>query len=94
MLSSIFGPKKPSFAKGRFVPITKGYNLDLRGDVSSSDLSTVSINRFSIQPTDFLGISPIPKVVVAEGDVVKLVMFCFMTRRDQKSCIVRRSVVK
>lgn len=71
MLSSIFGPKKPSFAKGRFVPITKGYNLDLRGDVSSSDLSTVSINRFSIQPTDFLGISPIPKVVVAEGDVVK-----------------------
>lgn len=71
MFSSIFGPKKPSYAKGgKFFPLTKGYNLDLAGNVSGDTITNIDVNRYSVKPTDYNGISPIPKVVVEVGDEV------------------------
>jgi Na+-transporting NADH:ubiquinone oxidoreductase subunit A len=73
-LREIFQPKLP---KGLDVPaenvtvLKKGYNMNLEGGVSSSDIHESNVSRFAIQPKNFLGLSPIPKVEVAVGDTVK-----------------------
>lgn len=70
-LSNFFGPKAPKYADNeKFHGLTKGYDLKLVGAPTSNDVSDAAVTRFAIQPPDFLGISPIPKVVVNVGDEV------------------------
>ena len=70
-LQKMFNPKTPSFAeKDRFHKLTKGHDILMVGGASGAP-STGKVNRFAVQPTNYRGIAPIPKMLVAEGDEVK-----------------------
>jgi Na+-transporting NADH:ubiquinone oxidoreductase subunit A len=47
-----------------------GYDLKLTGEASKT-FSNPQVSRFSVSPYDFKDISPIPKVLVNEGDSIK-----------------------
>ena len=73
-LREIFKPKLPA---GLDVPaeevtvLTKGYDINLEGGVLTNEIHDSGATRFAIQPPNFLGLSPIPKVEVVVGDTVK-----------------------
>jgi len=67
----LVGSKLPSYLKNERVIISKkGFDIPLEGQALKEKL-TVSVLRFAVNPTNFKGISPIPKVVVEVGDTVK-----------------------
>lgn len=71
IFSGLTGSKAPAFAdKSKFHNLKKGYDLKLVGAPASTDVEQVQVSRVAVQPQDFNGISPIPKVVVAVGDEV------------------------
>ncbi len=51
--------------------LSKGYDIKLVGAPVSNDIGNVTVHRYALRPTDFHGMSPIPKVVVEVGDEVK-----------------------
>ncbi|MCB0666502.1 MAG: Na(+)-translocating NADH-quinone reductase subunit A [Saprospiraceae bacterium] len=65
----VTGMKIPSYVKGHFTKLTRGHNLLLKGE-PSSELTEVSVSSCALQPGNFVAMSPIPKVVVNEGDEV------------------------
>ncbi|MFZ1705735.1 MAG: Na(+)-translocating NADH-quinone reductase subunit A [Saprospiraceae bacterium] len=74
----------PKFTDGfPFVKLKKGFDITLDGEPTKS-LDSPKVNRFAIQPTDFLGMSPIPKVTVEIGQNVKAgdVLFYDKKRED------------
>ena len=81
-LGSITAPKAPSFVKGKFHKLKKGFDIKLKGAASPSINSNARATRFSIQPPNFRGISPIPKVIVAEGDEVKAGEVIFFDKKN------------
>ncbi|WP_235296713.1 Na(+)-translocating NADH-quinone reductase subunit A [Portibacter marinus] len=67
-----FGPKKPAFVKDApYHRLTKGFNLNLAGKPKNV-LVEGNVKTFAIQPQNFNGMSPIPKVVVEVGDEVAI----------------------
>ncbi|MBK6566041.1 MAG: Na(+)-translocating NADH-quinone reductase subunit A [Saprospiraceae bacterium] len=63
--------QKPSFTTGeKFINLTKGFDIKLEGEAKKA-IETVQVNRFAIKPTDFRGMSPIPKIEVEIGQSVK-----------------------
>lgn len=67
----LIGDKLPSYLKNERVIISKkGFDIALEGLASIEKLE-IPILRFAVNPTNFKGISPIPKVVVEIGDTVK-----------------------
>jgi Na+-transporting NADH:ubiquinone oxidoreductase subunit A len=50
--------------------LKKGHDIKLAG-VPSKDIIKMGVSRFAISPYDFRGMSPIPKVTVEVGDIVK-----------------------
>lgn len=70
--SGVGKKRAPMFAKDAgFVYLDKGHDIKLVGKPQSGVITTGTASRYAIKPTDFLGISPIPKVVVAVGDEVQ-----------------------
>ena len=69
-IGELFGAKAPSYVDGNFHKLNKGFDIKLEGAPHSSEVEDVYVSRVAIQPQDFLGISPIPKVVVEVGDEV------------------------
>jgi len=76
-LSDIIGSSK---AKPNFVPadeqvidLKKGFDINLLGEavIETEEIPTVRSATYALKPKDFIGMSPIPKVVVTEGDSVK-----------------------
>ncbi|MBK8503038.1 MAG: Na(+)-translocating NADH-quinone reductase subunit A [Saprospiraceae bacterium] len=65
----IKGVKVPKYVNGHFTKLTKGHNILLKG-APTDDVVEVKATTFAIQPKNFNGMSPIPKVVVNEGDEV------------------------
>lgn len=53
-----------------YTKLTKGFDIKLVGEASKK-VASQTITRYAICPTDFHGMSPIPKVVVEVGDSVK-----------------------
>lgn len=52
--------------------LRKGFNLKLAGEAEERDLDTETrATTYAIKPKDFVGMSPIPKVLVQEGESVK-----------------------
>ena len=71
-LTGFFQKKAPLYAKNAgFHRFSKGFDIKLVGAPKSSNIENIAASRYAIKPTDFLGMSPIPKLVVAEGDEVK-----------------------
>ncbi|MDF1698958.1 MAG: Na(+)-translocating NADH-quinone reductase subunit A [Saprospiraceae bacterium] len=71
-ISDFFAKKAPNYVVdgAGYYPTTKGHNLKLAGK-PTGDIKTIHTNRYALKPTDFNGISPIPKVVVEVGSEVK-----------------------
>jgi len=70
-LSSIFAPKVPDFAMGKGAKVLRqGFDLDLEGD-PDNHVHDADVKTFALQPTDYRGNAPIPKVVIEVGDSVK-----------------------
>ncbi len=71
-LNEIFPKKLPSFVDdNRSVNLQKGHNILLEGVPEQIIDEQVEVTTFAVQPTNFIGISPIPKVMVEIGAEVK-----------------------
>ena len=70
-LNKLSGRVRPEFVKkGHFTRLRRGFNIKLEGEAAMK-LEESRGNTFALQPSNFLGLSPIPKLVVQEGDEVK-----------------------
>jgi len=70
-ISELFGKSAPSFASSsKFHQLRKGHDIKLSGGAEGPVMKGLS-TRYAIKPTDYRGIAPIPKMLVAEGDEVK-----------------------
>jgi Na+-transporting NADH:ubiquinone oxidoreductase subunit A len=70
-LKEFFAPKLPKFVdESRTHVLTKGHDIFLEGEAELI-ISESKITRYAMQPPNFIGISPIPKLMVEVGDSVK-----------------------
>jgi len=66
-----FKPKLPEFAEGKSVKVlSKGHDIKLAG-AAEKVFTTASASTYAVQPKNFIGMSPIPKVTVEVGDEVQ-----------------------
>lgn len=56
---------------GKNVSLKKGYDIKIVGGVESNEVTNYSSTTYAIKPTDFHGITPIPKLVPQVGDDIK-----------------------
>lgn len=49
----------------------RGFDLLLKGEAAGAVKEASAVTRFAVQPPNFIGIKPIPKMLVEEGQVVK-----------------------
>ncbi|MEM6771004.1 MAG: NADH:ubiquinone reductase (Na(+)-transporting) subunit A, partial [Bacteroidota bacterium] len=71
-LNELFSSSKPAFLENeRLVTLRKGYDIPLEGSPTGDVKAAVGVTRFAVSPMDYIGLQPIPKVVVAVGDSVK-----------------------
>jgi Na+-transporting NADH:ubiquinone oxidoreductase subunit A len=68
---------------GKFIRLTKGFNINLVGKASPAIASLEPSETFAIKPTDFHGIY-MPKVVVKEGDQVKAGSVLFHDKKHEE----------
>lgn len=72
VLDELTKPKLPKHVNGDAVSILKqGHNILLEGSPSGNIETNNPVTRYAVQPPNFIGMSPIPKVLVEEGDKVK-----------------------
>jgi len=71
--NEIFPKKTPSYIEedDKVISLKRGYDLLLEGEPERKVDESVKANTFGIEPTDFIGISPIPKLVVEVGQNVQ-----------------------
>ena len=84
--SDVFKPKTPEFAQNdRVVNLQAGHDIHLEGGAKEEFLNFTP-TTFAVKPTDFVGMSPIPKVEVEIGAEVKSgdVLFFDKKRPDVK----------
>lgn len=68
----IFKSKAPNYANGgKIFFLKRGYDILLEGEPANQIDEAIQSSTFAIQPSNFIGMSPIPKVVVEIGDEVK-----------------------
>lgn len=71
-LGEIVRPKTPSFTNKEPIHyLNKGHDILLQGEAEKVVDSELNVTTFAIQPPNFIGISPIPKVTVEVGEEVK-----------------------
>ena len=69
--NEIFKPKVSALAAGQAVTVlNKGHDIRLSGEAEVASPQFIFASTYAVQPPNFLGISPIPKVVVEIGDNV------------------------
>ena len=69
---SLFAPKLPDYAADKPVRLLKqGFDIKLEGDAANKLDESIKSNTFAIQPPNFIGMSPIPKLLVEIGAEVK-----------------------
>lgn len=70
--SEIFAPKKPAYLQGENVKVLRqGHNILLEGSAEKHVKGIAPVSTFAIQPGNFIGVSPIPKMEVEVGQEVK-----------------------
>jgi Na+-transporting NADH:ubiquinone oxidoreductase subunit A len=87
-LADFISPKRPKYATGgSFHHFTKGHDIKLAGKPASK-VESQHATRYAIKPTDFHGMSPIPKVEPEIGQDVKAgdVLFYDKKRPEIKYC--------
>ena len=86
-ISEIFRPKLPKYVNGNSIYFLKrGHNILLEGEADNKKDDSIEVSTFAVQPPNFIGMSPIPKVIVEVGDEVKAgdVLFFDKKRPDVK----------
>jgi len=85
--SEIFKPKTPDFIDQaqRVVNLDSGFDINLAGE-AEKEMRLVNPTTFAVKPADFVGMSPIPKVLVEPGHEVKAgdILFFDKKRPDVK----------
>ena len=82
-LSEIFAPKLPAYTANKKVhTLSKGHDILLEGGVTSNDVQEANVKTFAVQPKNFTGLSPIPKVTVEVGATVKAGDHLFYDKKD------------
>ncbi len=78
--------KGPVYAKGRYVALKQGFNILLEGKaegpVQAGSASPNGASTFALQPSNFRGMSPIPKVEVEVGANVKAGDHLFFDKKN------------
>jgi len=69
--NELFGASAPNYVDGPVTFLKKGHDILLEGEATKSTNDGAGVTTFAIQPTNFIGMSPIPKVIVSVGDEVK-----------------------
>ena len=70
----------PSNKKVHF--LKKGFDIKLEGEAVYQVDENHAVSRFAVQPKNFIGMSPIPKVVVEVGDEVKAGDHLFFDKKN------------
>lgn len=78
--SALFKSKAPAYVKGRYVALKQGHNILLEGKATGKIVAG-NAKTFAVQPTNFRGMSPIPKVEVEVGNTVKAGDHLFYDKR-------------
>ncbi len=68
--SDIFRKKGPAYVQGRYIALQRGHNILLEGAAKGA-VEQGAANTFAVEPPNFRGMSPIPKVEVEVGSTVK-----------------------
>ena len=81
--SAIFSPKTPDYVGNDGIHVLKaGHDIILEGEAEKTINKSIRATTFAIQPQNFIGISPIPKVTVEIGDEIKAgEVVCFDKKR-------------
>lgn len=70
--NEIFRPKLPSFVDPKRTSILKeGFDIKLAGPAEEHIADNIHVSTFAVQPKNFLGVQPIPKMEVEVGDTVQ-----------------------
>jgi len=69
--NEIIGSSAPDFVDGKVHFLKKGHDILLEGEAAKTTIAGSNATTFAVQPQNFVGMSPIPKVVVVVGDEVK-----------------------
>ena len=66
-------PKRPEYVgeEEHFTKLKEGFDILIEGEANADVIDTAPISRFAVQPKNFRGIAPIPKMEVEVGDEVK-----------------------
>lgn len=71
-LNELMAPNAPDYTDGApLVNLRKGFDVKLEGEAEKTIDPSIQVSTFAIQPGNFIGMLPIPKVVVEEGQNVK-----------------------
>lgn len=82
-LQELFSPSLPDYASGKQVHrLQKGYDILLEGVADKVIDESVQVTTFAVQPTNFRGIAPIPKMLVEVGAEVKAGDALFFDKSD------------
>jgi Na+-transporting NADH:ubiquinone oxidoreductase subunit A len=69
---SLFGPPLPEHLHGKSVHILKaGYDIQMEGKAAPVIGAADHVTRYALQPPNYKGLAPIPKVLVEIGESVK-----------------------
>lgn len=68
----LFGKKAAAYTAGTpLVTLTKGHDILLEGKAEPTVATATGVTRYAVQPPNFMGLQPIPKLTVEVGDTVK-----------------------
>ena len=82
-IDELFKPKLADHLTGKDVHILKkGYDINLEGKPTGEAIVNAGVNLFAVQPSNFIGLSPIPKVDVEIGSKVKAGDILFYDKKD------------
>ncbi len=78
----LFSPSLPDYVnKGKLHNLKKGMDIKLAGSAESK-ISDANVARYAVRPQLFRGLSPIPKMEVAEGDEVLAGQVLFFDKKN------------
>lgn len=71
-MRDLFGKRKPDYLlEQHLYDLKKGFDLPLEGEAGEEIEDAAKVTRYALQPGNFIGMQPIPKMMVEVGDSVK-----------------------
>lgn len=71
-VSELFGSRLPEYLRKQdVISLKAGHDIKLEGKATPKIADAQGVTRYAVQPPNFLGLRPIPKITVEVGDSVK-----------------------